>query len=82
MAAFELVVNAIGWTLIHSIWLGALAAAASDRGVQAGSHFHLAEIARDQGRRADAVAHAAACLALVPDHRAAAALLSAQTISP
>lgn len=28
MAALELVVNAIGWTLIHSIWLGALAAAA------------------------------------------------------
>ncbi len=27
MAALELVVNAIGWTLIHSIWLGALAAA-------------------------------------------------------
>lgn len=28
MAALELTVNAIGWTLIHSIWLGALAAAA------------------------------------------------------
>ena len=27
MATLELVVNAIGWTLIHSIWLGALAAA-------------------------------------------------------
>lgn len=27
MAALELTVNAIGWTLIHSIWLGALAAA-------------------------------------------------------
>ncbi|MBL8244982.1 MAG: M56 family metallopeptidase, partial [Rhodanobacteraceae bacterium] len=28
MDALQLVVNAIGWTLIHSIWLGALAAAA------------------------------------------------------
>lgn len=56
-----------------------LARSAGQPARRAGSLFHLAELARNAGRIAEAVAHVRGCLDIEPDHRSAKLLLHSLT---